>query len=328
MQLETALNVSLRQLRAFTTIARLGSFVEAAKALHVTPAALSIVIRDLENELGFRVFDRTTRRVDLSEMGQQYFQYADQVLVDLRKADLFALDMAQRKTGVVRIATTQVVTWVLLPPALAAFNNQWPDIRIEPIDVPTDQITIAIERGQADLAINLDQPVGDHIEALPLFESRQHLICASNHRFAGRQAVSWLELATEPIIFVGRGAELRIRAELPADIVLNARHEASNTITALALAASGAGLVICAGYVKPLSRMHDLRAIPLAEPDMVHRFMLYRNRNRSMTPAVQEHQAFLLHYFTASQSGQVEDVMVPRWASEITSIGLALPTHI
>ena len=309
-----AMNVSLRQLRAFSTIARLGSFVEASKVLHVTPAALSIVIRDLEDSLGFRVFDRTTRRVDLSEVGRQYFHYAEQVLLDMRKAELFAQDVTQRKTGVVRIATTQVVTWVLLTPAFTEFQKRWPDIRIEPIDIPTDQIISAVERGQADLAINFDTAVSEQMEALPIFHSREYLICASTHRFARRKSIRWSELAAESIIFVGRGAELRIRSELPADMVLNARHEVGNTSTALALAASGAGLVVCAGYVKPISRMHDLRAIPLTEPDMMRHFMLFRNRQKSITPAVREHQAFLLEYFARTKGRPVEDVMVPRWA--------------
>jgi DNA-binding transcriptional LysR family regulator len=308
------MNVSFRQLRAFTTISRLGSFVEAARAMHVTPAALSVVIRDLEETLGFRLFDRTTRRVDLSEVGRQYFQYAEQVLLDLRKAELFAQDVAQRKTGLVRLATTQVVTWVLLPPAFAAFNKKWPDIRLEPIDIPTDQIISAVEGGQADLAINLERPVADNIEALPLFQSRQYLICTSRHRFARRKSVRWDELANEPIIVVGRGAELRIRSELPPGLVLQMRHEAANTSTALALAASGAGSVICAGYVKPLSRMHDLRSIPLCEPTMVRRFTLYRNRARSTTPAVREHQAFLLDYFARTGAGFIEDTLTPRWS--------------
>ena len=308
------MNISLRQLRAFTAVARLGSFVEASRALHVTPAALSIVVRDLEQTLGFRVFDRTTRRVVLTEVGQQYFHYAEQVLVDLRKAELFALDVTQRKTGVVRIATTQVVTWVLLPRAFAAFHKQWPEIRLEPIDIPTDQIISSVENGQADLAINFDLPVADNIEATPLFTSREQVICASNHRFARRKSLRWAELHNEPIIFVGRGAELRIRSELPQEVVLNARYEVGNTSTALALVASGSGLVICAGYVKPLARMHDLRSIPLSAPDMVHQFVLYRNRARSITPAVQEHKTFLVEYFSRSGGRCVEDVLQPRWA--------------
>ncbi len=310
------MNISLRQLRAFTTIARLGSFVDAGRALHVTPAALSVVIRDMEETVGFKLFDRTTRRVDLTDVGRQYFHYAEQVLVALRKAELFAHDVVQNKTGVVRIATTQVVTWALLPPAFAEFHDRWPGVRLEPIDIPTDQIISAVETGQADLAINFDLVVPDNIEALPLFHSREHVICASNHRLARRKSLRWAELADEPIIFVGRGAELRIRSELPADIVLHTRHEVGNTSTALALAASGDGVVICAGYVRPLSRMHDMRSIPLTAPDMVHQFMLYRNRARSITPALREFQTFLLAYFARTGPSHVEDVFEPRWSRQ------------
>ena len=307
------MNVSLRQLRAFTTISRLGSFVEASRVLHVTPAALSLVIRDLETTLGFRVFDRTTRRLVSTEAGLQYFHYAEQVLLDLRKAELFAQDVAQRKTGVVRIATTQVVIWTLLTSAFAAFREQWPDIRLEPIDIPTDQIVSSVENGLADLAINFDMPVAASMTAVPLFKSREYIICASKHRFARRKRLDWAELHDEPVIFVGRGAELRIRSELPQELVLNARHEVGNTSTALALAASGAGVVVCAGYVKAMARMHDMRSIALYNPEMVHRFMLYHNRSRSMTPAVQEYRAFLIDYFSRAGDACVEDVLLPQW---------------
>jgi DNA-binding transcriptional LysR family regulator len=306
-------NVSFRQLRAFTTIARLGSFVEAARALNVTPAALSILVRALEDTLGFKVFDRTTRRVAMSDAGQQYLQYAEQILVDLRRADLFAQDVQNRKTGVVRIATTAVVTWTLLPHAFAAFQKLWPDIRIEPIDGATDQIMNAVESGLADLAINFKVPVGEALEATPLFASRAHVVCTSRHRFARRKSVPWAELNGEPVIFIGRGSEIRIQSELPATVHLSSRYEVSNTSTALALVASGAGVAVCSGYVRPMTQIHNLKIIPLAEPTIDRPFMLYRNRTRAMAPAVAEHRAFLLKHFSQVAPGAcVEDALLPR----------------
>ncbi|MES2363370.1 MAG: LysR family transcriptional regulator [Pseudomonadota bacterium] len=305
------MNISFRQLRAFTTIGRLGSFVDAANALHVTPAALSIMIRSLEDTLGFRVFDRTTRRVTLTEAGQQYFQQAEQVLIDLRHAELLAQDIRSRKTGVVRIATTQVVIWTLLPKIFAAFHKKWPDIRIEPIDVPNDQIISSVENNQADLAITFKVPVAGNIEATPLFSSRSHVVCNSRHRFARRKSLSWTALSEEPIIFIGRGSELRIRSELPQEIILNSRYEVNNTSTALALAASGAGVAICAGYVRPMTQMHNLSIIALSDPVIRRPFMLYRNCARSMGPAVEEHRSFLLDYFAKADGACVEDVLLP-----------------
>lgn len=303
------MHISLRQLRAFTTIARLGSFVEAARALHVTPAALSSVIREMEEALGFRVFDRTTRRVVLNEAGQQYFHYADQVLVALRKAEMCAQDLRDTTTGVVRIATTQFLTWVLLPKAFGAFRAQWPQVRIEPIDIPTDQIMASVENGLADLAINFRQGSSDSLEGTPLFRTQVQMVCPHDHRFAQRSSVQWKELHDERIIFVGRGSELRLRAELSDAVPLVAAHEVGNTSTALALAASGAGVVLCAGYVRPLTQMHGLRMVPLEEPTVVHSFMLYHKRLRPLAPAVEAHRAFLLQYFAAAGSQCVEETL-------------------
>lgn len=301
------MHISLRQLRAFTTIARLGSFVEAARALHVTPAALSSVIREMEEALGFRVFDRTTRRVVLNDAGQQYFHYAEQVLAALRKAEMCAQDLRDTTTGVVRIATTQFLTWVLLPQAFAAFRATQPQVRIEPIDIPTDQILASVENGQADLAINFRQGVSDSLEGTPLFRTQVQMVCPRDHRLAGRSAVAWEELREERIIFVGRGSELRLRAELSDAVPLVAAHEVGNTSTALALAASGAGVVLCAGYVRPLTQLHGLRMVPLEAPSIIHSFMLYRNRLRPLAPAVEEHRKFLLQHFAQAGTQCVEE---------------------
>lgn len=65
------MNVTLRQLRAYTTVAELGSFVDAARSMHITASALSLQVSELEQTLGFRVFERTTRRLKLSVAGRQ-----------------------------------------------------------------------------------------------------------------------------------------------------------------------------------------------------------------------------------------------------------------
>ncbi len=301
------MHITLRQLRAFTTIARLGSFVEAARALHVTPAALSSVVREMEEQLGFRVFDRTTRRVVLNDAGRQYFHYAEQVLTALRKAEMCAQDLRDTTTGVVRIATTQFLTWVLLPKAFAAFHAAQPQVRVEPIDIPTDQILAAVENGLADLAINFRQSVSEGLEGTPLFRTQVQMVCPRDHRLANHAAVPWQELREERIIFVGRGSELRLRAELSDAVPLVAAHEVGNTSTALALAASGAGVVLCAGYVRPLTQLHDLRMVPLESPSIVHSFMLYHNRLRPLAPAVEEHRQFLLQYFAQAGTQCVEN---------------------
>lgn len=297
---------TLRQLRAFSAVAELGSFVEAARLLHVTPAALSLLVRELESGLGFRLFDRTTRRVALSEPGQQYLRHAERVLAELRRAERFAEDLKHQRTGVVRIAMTQVMHWVLLPPVLQAFQQRWPQVRVEPADVPTHEIVSSVETGQADLAISFDVPASEVLERTPLFHSRVHAVFHPSHPLAGRKRLNWAQLQGEPLIFIGRGSEMRIRAELPPALTLVSRHEVNNTITALGLVAAGSGVAVCAGYVQPMARLHDLRCVPMAAPVLDRPFVLYRHRTRPPSPAMQAFSEFLTAHYASLRTQPVE----------------------
>ena len=79
-------NLTLRQLRAFAAVAKLGSFTAAATRMHLTHSALSVLVRELERELGARLFDRHTRRLLLTEAGHELLPYATRVLADLEQA--------------------------------------------------------------------------------------------------------------------------------------------------------------------------------------------------------------------------------------------------
>lgn len=300
---------SIRQLRAFSAVARLGSFVEAARLMHVTPAALSLLIRELETAVGLRLFDRTTRRVVLNEPGQRYLQAAERVLSELHRADQVAEDLRSQRTGVVRLAMTQVMHWVLLPPVLRDFHARWPQVRVEAADVPTHEIVAAVETGQADLAISFVVPAGEALELQPLFRSRVHAILHPRHALARRRRLAWDALQGEPLIFIGRGSELRIRAELPPQLQLVSGHEASHTITALARVAADGGVAICAGYVAPMLALHGLRAVPLTAPVLDRPFVLYRNRTRPPSPAVQALAEFLRDHFAPWADRPIEDVL-------------------
>ena len=299
--------ISLRQLRAFVTISHLGSFAEAARTLHVTASGLSIVVRELESTLGFRLFERTTRRLALSESGRRYLPYAEQVLADLQRAHRVAEDLRAGKTGVVRLASTPLLGWAVLPAALAAFRQSWPAVRVELLDVRADGIVPAVESGLADIAINLSIQPTSEVQATPLFHSRVHLVCPPGHRFARRRQLAWRELADEPLIFIGRGAEMRIRADLPPGLPLATRHEVSDTISALALVAAGEGLAICSGYARPATRLHRLAMAVLTDPVIDRRFLLYRAAVSPDSSAADALHAHLLSHFAQRGPAAIDD---------------------
>ena len=286
--------IKLRQLHAFDAIAQLGSFAAAARTLHVTPAALSIVVRELEQTLGFRVFERTTRRVRLSDLGKQYYLHVERVLTELRNAERCALDLRGGKTGMIRIATTQAVISTLLPTAFRAFRLAWPDVQLYPVDIPGNQISAAIRSGEADTAIGVHLPDDDVYESLPFFRSRWHCFLEHTHPFARYKSVRWQDIVIGPLIVIGQTSRLTLQGALSEALRMPNVYEASTASAALSMAASGQGVAIAPGYLKPTAAMHKLKALPLEEPEVMHNLMVCVRRKLGADSFIRQARDLLL----------------------------------
>ena len=123
------MNVNLRQMRAFVAIGRLASFTQAAALLHTTQPALSARIRELEDALDVRLFDRNTRSVQLTHAGEDLLPVVEQVLADLGSVVERARDVATRNTGRVAVAALPSVSSELLPATVARFGAAIPASR-------------------------------------------------------------------------------------------------------------------------------------------------------------------------------------------------------
>lgn len=299
------MNVSIRQLRAFSAVAELGSFAAAARQLHVTAGALSMLVRDLEAELGFRVFHRTTRRVELTPPGRHFLSHADRVLDELQAAERMAGEIRQLRTGPVRIAMTPLMQLTLLPPVLAEFQRLRPDVRIDLVDVPGEDLPQCVAAGLADLAVSSAEIIPGDLDMQKLFSSRLHAVLPAHHPLAARKQVSWAQLAHVPLIFVGHRMEQRVRAELPPDTPLTTRYEANSGVTAFALAASGAGVAIAPGYAAPAGVTLGLRLLPIVRPSVDRRFVLHY-RTAGAMPAIDDCRDFLIAHFGRFEGAPIE----------------------
>jgi DNA-binding transcriptional LysR family regulator len=94
------MNITLRQLKAFQLTARYRSFSRAAEQLFITQSGMSVMVRELESQLGFPLFERTTRRVNLTEFGSRFLPVADRCLLDLEAA---AINIRRAASDTVRI---------------------------------------------------------------------------------------------------------------------------------------------------------------------------------------------------------------------------------
>lgn len=262
------MRVTIRQMQILDAVARAGSVVGAAAALHISPAAASLALRELENAIGFRVMERTTRRLALTRNGLGYLGYVRKILSEIDGAQRFAVDVRQGRQ-VVRIATTQTLLSCLLPAAFCRIQARWPDLYIDALDVAAGEIGEALARRQADLAIGVDLPDDDRFECRRLYASPWIAFASPLHPLGGQEAVTWQALSVHRL-YMTRTSTFKLAAQLGSQQGLRDTQEASTASAGLAMASTGQGIAVFPGYAQPLAQVMGLRALQIRDPSLTH----------------------------------------------------------
>lgn len=196
--------MELRHLRYFLAVAEEAHFRRAAEALHVSQPTLSLQVQDLEKELGVALFDRIGRRVRLTQAGQVFQDYARRALavLDEGKAALGEIDGMLR--GSLSVGVVQTVNAYLIPPVIARFSADYPNIRLRVEELAATEIESGILDGSLDLGISFLPPAHKEIESERLFEEEFVLAVLSAHRLASRDRIRLAELAGEPLCLLGK----------------------------------------------------------------------------------------------------------------------------
>jgi hypothetical protein len=124
------MNISSRQLKAFVLTARHQSFSRAAEQLFITQSGMSVLVRELEAQLGFRLFDRTTRKVTLTEFGTKFLPIADRSLLELEAAASIIGRAASTANRQLVIGATPIIASRLLPAVIGDYVSRTPELKI------------------------------------------------------------------------------------------------------------------------------------------------------------------------------------------------------
>jgi DNA-binding transcriptional LysR family regulator len=289
---------TLRQIEAFIAVAEAHSFTVAASRLGLTAQAVSQLIAELEAILGFRLFDRTTRKVALSSAGRDFLGSASTLLRHVRAADSAADDVRNRATGVVRVGAPLVLASTALPMAMREFQRIKPKVVVRLRDVPVDHLIDRVANGDVDFAIGPDRHTGEAVTALPLFDSDWVLWCAPSHPLARkRRAVRWAELADVAIVSAGRDHEhsvAQMHQDLPAGARVTPVDVVDNISTALGIAAQGLAVTLAPAYVGVMAKPAGLIMRRVVQPESVRKVCLYSPAVRGLSPAAAGFADFLV----------------------------------
>ena len=202
--------MEIRQLRAFVAIAESGTFTAGALRVHVTQAAISMQIRQLETEIGAKVFVRAPRHVILTEAGEQLLRRARHILREHDAALDEIAELAGAERGRLRIGSASaMVLTEQLPVILKELRKQHPAAEIAVTSGTSEVLVDQILAGEVDVAF-VSLPVDERgIKTERLSEDQLVAIASPRHKFAKQRTISAYTLAGERLILGERGGNTR-----------------------------------------------------------------------------------------------------------------------
>ena len=183
--------MDISSLELFTEVVRQGSFAAAARERRMDPSSVSRAIAAFEDELGTRLFQRSTRQLAPTEAGQLYFERITPLLDELRQAQAAAIDISAQPKGVLRVNSAVAFGMHGIVPMLPQFHSDYPELTVE-LQLSDNVVDLYAER--IDLAVRLAPMVDSSLVAQPLMDNPS-IVCASPqylHRHGTPQAVAEL----------------------------------------------------------------------------------------------------------------------------------------
>jgi len=284
------MNANLRQFQAFVTVARLGSFTRGAKHLHLSQPALTVQIQQLEEAMGVRLFDRSTRVVLLTPIGRELAPTLERVLHEIDAVMVNTKELASHVKGTVTIGALPSISSKLIPSTIAEFQKQYPGIVVRLRDVLAYRIVGLVKEEEVDFGIGtLRMPVPD-IQFTPLFTDSLGVIFPARHTVERRRTITLKYLTAFPLILMDPETSVRDLVdhafESIGEVAVPA-FEAVYPSTALALVKAGLGLTIQPSSSMELASSSGLKFRTIRHQGFIRHIGVIQNARRSLSPSAE-----------------------------------------
>jgi len=301
------MNLTLRDLEAFRGVARFGSFTRAARSLNMSQPALTVRIHHLEDALGVRLLDRTTRSVALTEVGREFLPTVERVLEEIDAVAVNVRHLADGRRGLVTIAALPSVASTLLPRTIAAFKTRHPGVTVRVRDGVAERVTSLVKSGEADFGIGSPTRRDPDLRVSALVHDPLGVAFRPGHPLERRKHVRLRDLLGYPLILLDGDHSVRVLIERAFESLgrsVTPAYEASYVATALGLAKAGLGVAVVA-YSADAGAIHaaGLRSRVIEHPALVRQIGLIESARRPLSPAAQELVAAIRTAWEATRSG-------------------------
>lgn len=292
-----AINFDLNDLQAFRAVVVHGSFRKAADAVLISQPALSRRIEKLEAALGVRLFERTTRRVSLTQVGRAFAPKAERLLDDLDDALMGISDVASTRMGQVTVACVPSTAYFFMPQVVKAYHQLYPRIRLRIIDSSAHDVHGAVASGEADIGLTFMGNLNKDVDFELLVEEHYVVACRRDHPLAGRESVTWEEYWSHEYISVDRTSGNRLLLDKALMHLTPTRPsicETRHVVTMIGLVETGLGIAAVPAMAMPLGEHPTLTHVPLIEPRVQRSVGLIKRHGRDLSPAALELERLIL----------------------------------
>lgn len=285
------MNFGLPELQAFVAVAELSSFRKAAESVHLSPPALSRRIGKLEEALGVRLFERTTRSVRLTSVGLEFSRRARGLLDELERSLLGMRDIVASQGGEITVACVPSAVYYYLPDIIGRFHVRFPAVRVRIIDEAANTVLASVVHGEADFGINFIGTQEPGIEFEPILKEPFVAACRRDSPLARKSKVKWSELGQYGYMTVSKSSGNRLLIDLALAGVPDRpkwAYEVRHVLTLLGLVEQGLGVAAVPQLAMPGPDHATLVSVPIVEPRVTRTLGLIRRRGRPLGPAARE----------------------------------------
>lgn len=282
-----AISLGLRHYRAFVAIAQRGSFRTAADFLQISQPALSVAIRQMEEKLELALFNRTTRRVELTAIGADFLPMAERVLRDFEASLIDIRNAALRKRGRVIVACLPSIGVRFMPEILNRFRSRHPDYAVQILDDATRDMMARVSRNEADFCISSNWRVDQELRFTPILEDHYVGVLPRGHPLARTPSIKWKEMIGQPFIAMAQGThtrELMDAALAKKKMAIYPFYIASQIQTIVGLVEAGMGVSALPEKALPIRIQGRIATCRLTDPLMTRVIGFTTSRHRSLPP--------------------------------------------
>lgn len=279
------INYSLDALRALIELHRAQSFVQAARQLHITQPALTRRLQLLEEAVGGRLVDRTTRSVAFTTLGEWLVGRVTEQLAGLDQHLLTASRMARGESGAVQFACLTTVAYAIAPDVIERFHQSYPQVRVTVLDDTGQRVIESVGSGRAEFGIGLWTEELHGMDADVIGEDPFVLAMSPKHPMARRRRIRWDELMSEKVVALRQTSANRRQI----DTVLEARgiaapwfDEVEHLSSLLGWLHAGHGMGVIPRLAMRTAEAQSLRCVPLVEPAIQRRIALLKRRGATL----------------------------------------------